>query len=297
VDEEKSPSNRKAVILVVLALAVFIATLLARQPTQPPEVAEYNYSASVAGVSVNSTSPFDEIGAWDDLALWETEDPTEVACSLQFISITRPPQYMQYLIEYSDEFDGVRINPPKALVGGTTPAGKLASCHALSCVIAGVECPDDLFMAQAVMLNPVNYNIILPANASAPAGRAYSELVGAVSFLQAKAADLDGDGKLSDGEIIASKVVIRPYFKAGDSCTLMGLNNLIQKLPASNQSISCSSLTGFFIEESNVNEIILDGPKVTLRGDEDTIQKEAIILGNIIAPEWSTKLRSGGQLF
>jgi hypothetical protein len=65
------------------------------------------------------------------------------------------------------------------------------------------------------------------------------------------------------------------------------LNNLVQRLNGSNETFDCARISpAIVLEESDANSIGLVDSRIILKGDDRRLHSEAIILRDVLAPEW-----------
>jgi hypothetical protein len=169
------------------------------------------------------------------------------------------------------------------------------NCHAISCLLSNVSCPENIDEIKKVMWFTDELNVVLDSNLSVQAMGAYAELMGPLGFYQMMKADLDKNGAVDGREKAANRVFIYPYFKFNGSCVLQPVKNLVQELNASEAvTRDCDIKPAVYIEEAPVNEIKVAGEKITLRGDSNALRASAIIVGDVIAPDWMTSFRQAG---
>ena len=294
--EKEAGSKRKIAVVFALAVILFAVGYIFNKPkdtTVTPDA--YPIKTVVSGATVYSKIPVEQLALWDDLALYESTAPGTLACNLE-LSVLRPkPQARAYGVEVEEGDSGIFIDERKALIRGRDAGEILYNCHVVGCLLTNVSCPDDLDEIKRLMWFTEELNVVLDSNLSAQAMGAYAELMGPLGFYQIMKADVNKDGNLDETERLANRLFILPYFKVNGSCVLQPLKNLVQEM---NRSLSvtrdCDMSPAIIIEESPVSEIRIDGGKIYLRGDSSALRGEAIIVGDIIAPDWIVSFRQAG---
>jgi hypothetical protein len=186
---------------------------------------------------------------------------------------------------------GIEIDERKATVRGETTPDLAESCTAFACLLSGIECPNNLLYARGITGTADAFRIVLDDGASTASVGAYTEMVGALSYLQAKRADVDKNGMVDEIETAANRFYIMPYLNSNGSCRLQPMTSLLQNNNGSNKSIDCSLIRGVHIRESVENTIeVTNDDRIILSGDLDHLLIEAIIVGNVVAPEWISAL-------
>jgi len=280
---------RTAFILAFLAIAVFTASFLIQRQTP----VTYDTTRQVAGVTVRSQIPLENLSQWKDIRLYNSDDSAVIACNLELTSVSPKTVYGLYevTVEYGPK--AISVQPREAFVRGETRDEIQQSCNAFACLITGVDCPQNLFYARGLTESLEELRIVIDANATSSIVAAYTEMLAAMSFLQATRADLDGNGRLDEWELAAKVVEIKPYLNDGGRCVLQPLNNLLQTSGGSNQTIDCESVRGIHIKDSAENKILItNDDKIILSGDQTHLLVESIIVGNVIAPDWIMALRN-----
>jgi len=286
-EEKKGGVNRKIVLVFVIAVVAFIVGMYLNKPSEPG----YRFFDEVAGVPVKSEIPVAELENWTDLGLFETQDAAVLSCNLELSSITPKAEERLYWVLVERGKMGIEVRQVDAFVRGQSDAELLTACHAFACLLGGISCPENLEKIRNTVAFEDDINIILDSEVSGEGGRAYAELLAPIGFMQTQQADLNKNRVIEPEEVGLNRMVIRPYIREGDLCTPQPLRTLLQNISGGNTSMPCNLSSGFFIEEADTNEITADGNRVHLRGDAKRLQIEAIIVGDIIAPQWITAFR------
>lgn len=287
-------STRITVLLAVLAVAAFLYGYWATRPEGEPKPADYPIQEVLYGARIYSTIPPEKVASWNDLALYDNPLPAALSCNLEFSSLKPNPQIKYQEVEITDGESGIYIQENKAAIKGANPDEILYNCHVFSCLLSNITCPRNLEEITGVMWFADEFNVILDANLSSQAAAAYTELLAPLSYYQSMRADVNGDGVLDDSEVARNTLLIRPYLMSDGSCVPQPLRNLIQNLTVSNESVPCDFASGVFIEGGGVNGIMVDGERIFLRGDTNSLRASAIILGDVVAPDWLINFRKSG---
>ncbi len=285
-EDVKSIEGRsKTVVLFVVALAALAVGVYLNTPHE-----SYQYETTVAGVPVKSTIPLSQLGGWDDIGLFESKNKTIISCNLELGATSQKPEERIYWINVGGGEKGIRIQDKEAFLTGNNDDEIMKVCHAFVCLKNNITCPTNMEVIKEIMLKANKLNIILDSNASAEGAKSYAELIGPLSYLQAQRADVDKDSTISLGEVKLNKLFVYPYVRYGDMCVLQPVRSLLQNT-SGNETRDCDITPGVYLQEGDVNEITLEGSKIILTGDATRLHIESIIVGNIIVPEWITKLR------
>ncbi|HHQ45391.1 MAG TPA: hypothetical protein ENN13_04560 [Candidatus Altiarchaeales archaeon] len=251
------------------------------------------YEAVVAGVKVSSEIPLEELKEKHYIALYNTTKiREELTCKFE-LSALAESHINGYLVKFEAGPQQVYLKKNEALISAGNGAELLASCHAFSCMLSGINCPDDFNKLKWIIDASPDVALILEEQAGASAGRGFAELEGVLSYIQASKVDVNNDGILSQSEVDANTFFIYPYIKSGEDglCRLQSFHNVVQSTDSSNKSIDCSIIEpAIILEVADYNSISSDGLKIIIRGDGKGLYAGSIIVRDVIAPEWVRRI-------
>jgi len=277
-------SSKVVLVLVFLAVAFLSYRYFSQLGLNPAEA---------YGVKVVSDKP---VGDYVNLinsrgvTLLKTSTKGGLTCGFQF-SATLSSMQGGYPVNMEEGEQGIYLYDKEAFIKGMTEDEMVTACNAFSCIANNITCPDNVAVLAKMFSSVEEMNIVVE-NYTNPAGvRAYSELLGVLSFMQAEKLDVNMDGAISEFElnnVSGNFLAIRPYVMSGGTCYPVPLLNLYQNFnPEENLTVSCSSLYNtIFIVNSTENKIAVDGSNVILYGDDDHLYKESVILRDAMSPKW-----------
>jgi hypothetical protein len=238
------------------------------------------------GVKVTSEMPIERLQGMRYIALYNTTNsPAELTCKFGLSAISIP-SVNGYLIKFEEGEAGIHLGLKSATIRGSTESELLMSCHVFACLRDGIECPNFLLL-ESFIDNADSISIILDSEVDQAGGRGYAELVGALSFIQSKRADRDGDGILEQAEVDANEFFIYPFIKEGDLCTAQPLNNMIQNWSRTNETVECARIApSISLVDSDEQKIEATNERVILYGNGDKLHTSAIIVRDHLIPEW-----------
>lgn len=289
-------SGRKTIIIIAIAFVLFVAGYVLNNPadvTVTPD--DYPVKEVIYGAQVYSKIPVKDVASWMGYVLYDNNLSGALACNLQLSTLKPNPPARPFSIEILEGEKAIFIDENGVVIYGENSSDILYNCHVLSCIISNVSCPENLGLIQDIMWKAKALTVVLDSQMSGQVTGAYAELMGPLGFFQISRADLDGDGELEDWEVANNKLFITPYLRFNDSCVPQRLKNFVQDTNVSGvESRDCDISPALYLKESSVNEIVIEGEKIILRGDSRTLRAEAMIVGNIIATDWITSFRQAG---
>jgi hypothetical protein len=257
-------------VLIILVVALFVLAKVVPKPTT--ETVMY-------GVKVVSEFPLEKLRSAEYIALYNTTaTPAELTCKFELSAISKPDPG-GYRIRIEEGETGIYLKDKEAYIKGATQGDMLRACHVFACLRDGVTCPNfdalDDFLGRADHMS-----LILDSKAGQASGRGYAEIMGGLSYLQSKKADVDN-----------ATFFIYPFLMKGETCEPQPLNNLVQNLTRSNETFLCSDIApAIILAESNESAIRVVGDQVFVSGSDDQVHTGAIIVRDYIAPEWVRRL-------
>ncbi|MFH0860616.1 MAG: hypothetical protein V1921_05400 [Candidatus Altiarchaeota archaeon] len=279
--------ERKASVIIVLTIVAFAVGYYVINPDT-----SYKHNERIAGVSVKSNIPLEDLSGWDDIGLLKSDDLAILACNFELSAVSGTPVSREYIVNVEKGEQGVYVeNRANAYIRGMNSSELLDACHVFACLISNVSCSDKFLDIDTIFWNTNAINVIIDGNISGPGTRAYAELLGPIAFYQAQHADINRDGIFQNEEILENDVFIIAYIREGDVCAIQPMTNAIQKVNASNETVDCDLVKpAIVLEESPANEIRIIGDNtVYLYGNAERLHAEAIIIGDIIAPAWNLR--------
>ncbi len=273
-----------AAIVVVVALAA--AAFYAYSEYNKPRLVK-----TIAGVDVYSTIPVDTLAnRTSTIGLHSYDSGAETTCNLELSGVLvasgAVPDRKGYDIQLERGPQQIVLDWKGAYIKGETDDELLESCHAFICLREGLDCPKNMMDIRNFTLRNRDMIIVLDNRTSNDAIMGFVELEGALGYLQAQLADTNGDGILNQTEVTNNQYHIYPYLMNGDTCKLLDFKNAIETLNITNDTTPCEFRSGIFLEKSNTNAIAIDGMKIMITGDDSHIHTGAVIVRDIIAPEW-----------
>ncbi|MFH1721397.1 MAG: hypothetical protein ABH950_02195 [Candidatus Altiarchaeota archaeon] len=250
------------------------------------DIAQLKYSKKILGVTFNSTLPFETVSSWQKLALRLSNDSAVTTCNFELAAVsTADRRATAVTIEKGSQ--EVIIGEKEVFIRGANDEEILVSCHAFACLIEGLECPENILEIRKIMHGAGELSIVAENNISAAGTRAYAELLGVYGFLQSTRLDLNKDGLIDSFEIGKGNVTIRPYLKERDLCFPQDLRNFYQNITYVNESLECDISPAIYLVESEENRIeVGDGGRIVLYGKGQKLFSEAVIVRDIIAPNY-----------
>jgi len=283
-DEQEPKKSRVADVLIILGCLIVVVYALA-YVTPKPTTDSMQY-----GVKVVSEIPLERLQWMDYIALYNTTNsPAELTCKFELSAISKPDP-RGYRISIEDGDYGLFLKEKTATIKGRNEEEVLTACHVFACLRDGIECPNFVVLEKLLREAP-SMSVILDSNVGITGGRGYAEIMAALSYLQSKHADLNGDGNLTQSEVDANNYFIYPFIKEGDVCRAQSFNTVIQNWSGQNATVNCSAVNpAIELTYSNVSAIRVDGGKVIISGSDDDVHTGSIIVRDTIAPEWIRRL-------
>ncbi|MDD5111988.1 MAG: hypothetical protein PHG85_05540 [Candidatus Altiarchaeota archaeon] len=224
------------------------------------------------------------------IALLQPESRGAVTCSLGMTAaLTREENGYKITMEKGDQ--GIYLYNAGGIIKGMTERELVTACNAFNCIANNITCPDNLGSIAGAFTNPDEMNIILDESSGGAGGRAYIELLGVMSYMQAERADVNKDGVLSQFEITnitGNFIAIRPYLMNGSVCRPQPLHNLIETFePDANLTVECQSMeSAIYVLNSSDNRVKVEGTNVYIYGDQDHVYDGAIIVRDSLSSSW-----------
>ncbi|MBD3387616.1 MAG: hypothetical protein GF416_01080 [Candidatus Altiarchaeales archaeon] len=282
--EEGSEGKAVTLVKIIAGLLVILFALAYFTPKPTDESVEY-------GVKVVSEIPLDKLRSMTHIALYnKSVTPAELTCKFELSAISNP-DIRGYRIKIEQGSTGLYIGGKSAVIRGKTEEELLEACHVFACLRDGIECPNFMLL-DSFFREPGSMSVILDENVGAAGGRGYAEIMGALSFVQSRKADLDGDGLVNQSDVDANDFFIYPFIKSGGECRTQPLHNLVQNWTGTNETYDCMGIgPAIVLTESNSSGIyVADNNQVVISGSDDDIHTGSIIIRDVIAPEWIRRL-------
>jgi hypothetical protein len=280
-EEEEGTAAQIIKVLIVLVAALFILAYIV--PKQSKETTKY-------GVKVSSEIPLEQLREKQYIGLYNTTaTPAELTCKFELSAISKP-DIKGYKITIGEGDTGIYLKSKEAAIKGRDQDEILRACHVFACLRDGIECPNFLLLGDFIG-NAKSMSVILDNNVDQVGGRGYAEIVGALSYMQTKRADINGDGVLNQSEVDANEFFIYPFIKEGDVCSPQPMNTLIQNWSKTNRTSSCRDISpAIMLTASNESAMRIVGEQLIVTGTGDSIHTSSIILRDFIAPEWIRRM-------
>lgn len=246
----------------------------------------FPYRQEISHVPVYSKISWENLQEKQQTTVFKNENKAAITCNFEISAISTPSKE-GYEVHIERGKQGVHLYPSSAYIKGENGEEIISSCHVFSCLFSGVKCPQKFSAVREAIVKENNLNLILDQKLGQKGLEAYTELLGVLGYLQAERADSNKDGVVSPQEKNKSNTFIRPYLKNNSQCLPQQFSNLFQKNLPSNHSKNCQDIeAGIFLVKSSRAKIEVQDDKVILYGNEKTIYQEAVILRDILSPEW-----------
>jgi hypothetical protein len=246
-------------VLKVLAGLAIVLTVLAVLTKPTTQTTQY-------GVKVVSEIPLDRLRGMKNIALYNTTaTPAELTCKFELSSISTPDK-RGYVISIQEGDTGLYLKS--------------------RCLRDGINCTQ-FTEVDSYLKNAQSMSVILDRGVDSTGGRGYAEIVGALSYLQTKKVDVNGDGNVTQAEVDANAFFIYPFIKDGDDCEPQPFNTLIQNWSRTNRTSKCTDIRpAILVVPGNESAMRIVEDQLVISGDGDAIHTSSIILRDEIAPEW-----------
>jgi hypothetical protein len=277
--------TKKIAAIIAVILIAAAAYYLYSESDKP------RYVKNVAGVMVSSRYPFEELANnTAKIGLRTYNSSAETTCNLELSGVLvargAVPDRKGYDIQLERAPQEIFLDWKGAYIRGETDEDLLKACHVFICIREGLDCPNNLMEIKNVTLKNRDMVIVLDNRTGRDAIIGFVELQGVMGYLQAQYADTNGDGILNQTEVDNNKFHIYPYVMNGDSCKLMDFRSAIEQLNITNDTAPCEFRSGIILQKGRINGIAIDGQKIMITGDDASIHSGAVIVRDILAPEW-----------
>ncbi|MFC2162806.1 hypothetical protein ACFLRF_03920 [Candidatus Altiarchaeota archaeon] len=268
--------NLLPVAIVILLVAVYFMS-------KPVTDVEYH-----SGIKFVTEMPIEKLRQerYDYIALYNTTaTKAELTCKFGLSAISTP-DLRGYKVSVEEGDTGVYLGLQEASIKGATQTDILDACHAFMCVREDIDCVsfDSL---RWFIRNSDSMSVILDPESGLGGGRAYSELIGALSFIQSKRIDKNLDGQLSQDEIDANEYFIYPFVIENGSCVPQPFHNLVENWSVDNETYDCGNISpAITVKLADVNSITLADGKLSISGDDEALHAGGIIVRDTISPDW-----------
>ena len=288
--------SRKIEVIAVVSIILFLGGYMMSRDGQPViEPDKYPFKEFISGANVYSTIEPREIASWQNIALYESDLPGALACNLQFSTLKARPEAQVHTIGYESGEQAVIITERDITIRGEDRTQIQYNCNVVACLLSNLTCPTDLDDIKRIMWYTNELNVIFDSTLSSSSMGAYAELMGPLGFYQIMKADVNKDGTLDEREEAANKIFIKPFMKENDSCIPQPLKNFVQNPnQTDNRTRDCDISPGLYLAEGPLKKVSVEGRKIMLQGDSNALRASAIIVGNIIAPDFMEFYRRAG---
>jgi hypothetical protein len=269
-----------------IAAGVFVLLLLAGAVYLFTETGKPVKAESVMGVTVYSAIPLEEFQNKTTVGLLAPAGKAETTCTFEIRGASNLDT-KGYMIHLERKPMGLYLEQNDAYIRGESDDDLLQACHAFMCLRDNISCDSSLMLLKNITLRNNDMIIVIDNRTGGKAGQGYSELLGALGFLQAQRVDTNNDGQINSSEMNKSKIHIYPYIQYGDNCQLQQFKNVLQTFNITNDTVSCDLINnGIFLTPSKMNQITIDGRKIMIEGDDAHIHTGAMIVRDILSPEF-----------
>ncbi|OYT27758.1 MAG: hypothetical protein B6U97_00390 [Candidatus Altiarchaeales archaeon ex4484_96] len=288
--------NAERIKYIAVAVFFFVAGVLAVYYLF--STPDYSYQTNIAGVSIKSDIPFSEVTLWRYINLRDSADRDILTCNFELSAISLPDRQGHVIDVRKADSTGVYIKGDSVLIEGDSSHSLLNACHAFACLRDNISCPDDLDIIYRASGQWKRVNVLLDSRLGVDAVSGYGDVLGALGYLQAataQAKDLDNDGVITPEEMRESMeqnmLLIFPYSMNGSKCVSQPFSSALQQVNKTGELFDCSELTpSIRFNSSESNKITFDGGNIIIEGDDIHVHTGAILVRDIIAPDFISKL-------
>lgn len=279
------PNSKKIAALAAVALIAAGAYYLYSESNKPV------YVRDIAGVPVYSRIPVESLeNRTQAIGLHSYDSGAETTCNLEISGVLlaggASADRRGYDIQLQRGPQKILLDWKGAYISGETDDELLASCHAFICLRNRLSCPKELMSIKNITRKNRDMIIVLDNRTGRDALIGFVELQGVLGYLQAQYADTNRDGLLNQSEVSNNRYHIYPYMMHGDTCELLEFRSAIEQLNITNKTAPCEFRSAIILQKSRTNGIAIDGQKIMITGDDRSIHAGAIIVRDILAPEW-----------
>ncbi|MEA1924973.1 MAG: hypothetical protein U9M95_03800 [Candidatus Altiarchaeota archaeon] len=258
----------------------------------------YNHETTIAGVKVESDVPLEEVTSWRYIDLRDSKDRDILTCNFELSAISLHDRNGHAIIVQKSESTGIYIRQGSVLIEGDSSSNLLNACHAFACLRENVSCPDDLDLIYRKSREWKRINVLLDSRLGVDAVSGYGDLLGALGYLQAQTSgpsDLNNDDVITRQEMEESMedkmLLIFPYSLDGSTCTSQPFNSALQQINKTGDVFDCSELTpSIRFLKSDRNRVSVEDGNIIVEGDDIHVHTGAILLRDIIAPDFIARL-------
>jgi len=274
-DEKKANYTPIIWILIFLIVVVFSAyTYLSLTRPLGPEDDTYPYSSRVLGIDVKSKIPFDSLQNFKTITLLNSSDKAIMSCNYELSALSVLDR-KAYLVKIEQDNPGVYIRDDGAWIRGRNNQEVLTACTVFACLREGITCPENLMRIPEILASQERVNLIIDGNLGEKTFQRGIVTIGyAMGMLQSQ-----------------SKAPIYTWLMYNNTCFLATvLNTSGLSKPNGTEDVSCDSLGGIYLLNSDRGEIKIHSDRIMLEGNDDQVYAETVIVQNIIAPNLRERL-------
>ncbi len=285
-DEEKDGSGEKAATVVKVLGAILVLLFALAYFIPKPSTQQVMY-----GVKIVSEIPLERLALMEYLAMDnDTKTPAELTCKFELSAVSKPDP-SGYRVRISEGDYGIYLRQKDADIKGRSQQEILTACHVFACLRDGIECPNFMLL-KSLIDGSDSMSVILDEGVGAAGGRGYAEIIGTLSYIQSSKVDTNGNEILEQDEVDANEFFIYPFVRTSEGCLTQPFNNLVQNWSVKKETVNCDRISpAIVIEVSNKSAITVDeGGRIVLSGSDDQIHTAAIILRDVLAPEWIRRI-------
>ncbi|OYT53658.1 MAG: hypothetical protein B6U72_05185 [Candidatus Altiarchaeales archaeon ex4484_2] len=287
--------DERAKVIAVAAFFFIIGIAAAYMFFSTPS---YSYETTIAGVTVESDVPLEGVTSWRYIDLRDSEDRDILTCNFELAAISLPDRNGHTIIVQKSDSTGIYIRKGSVLIKGDSTRNLLNACHAFACLRDNLSCPEDLDLIYRKSGEWKRINVLLDSGLGVDAVSGYGDVLGALGYLQAQTAgprDLNNDEVITRQEMEASMedkmLLIFPYTLNGSSCISQPFNSALQQINKTGEVFDCSTLTpSIRFLKSDINRVAIEGGNIIVEGDDIHVHTGAILLRDIITPEFISRL-------
>jgi len=276
-EEPGSKTNYDPVIkaLIVIVLIVFSAyAYLSLTKPKDPAQDSYPYSDEILGIAVNSKFPLESLQNFKAIALLNSSDPAVTTCNYELSAISSLIK-KGYIVRVERDSPGIYITEDGAWVRGRNNEEILSACSAFACLREGISCPDGLLDVTQILAKQEILHLVIDSDLGE---KSFQKGIIAIGYALGTIQSQTG-------------APIHTWLRNGDTCiiaTVLDSTGLTK--PDIIENISCESIDGIHLLDSEQGEIRIEGDRITLQGSDGQVYAGTVIVQNIIAPDLRERL-------
>ncbi|RLI90351.1 MAG: hypothetical protein DRO65_02880 [Candidatus Altiarchaeales archaeon] len=263
----------------------------------------YPYEARILGVDVYSMVPLHEIPSWLWIYLEKTNDRAALICNFEIAAVSYPSLNGYKISFRKGNKNAIYISKKSAVIQGTDDANLLKACHVFFCLRENITLASNLSEISSFLKDKNEIYVIYDKSLGIDGLKGYAEIMMVLGYIQSKTLkliDYNGDGIIDEKErnksMMEHMLKIYPFMRNGSICVPQPFKSLYQEFIPENKSYNCSNLKPAIILSLNkTREIRVEDTTLILMGDDKGLHSEAILLRDILEPEFIVVMHEKAQ--